>query len=164
MNEIRRYIYWLKNIYHRVSAVNSGWKAVPSKFPCFTATITFFSDPAFSWNTNQKEINRKIMSELSHILGINSHFQGHIVYYFMLAKRRSSYFQTKWLHLVMPQRLQRLFTKAHWIRSWFSLQILVTGNCTQYIWSQDQNSLNISRVTNCWEPHPRTETGLFLLV
>ena len=32
---------------HLVSAVSSGWKAVPSKFPCLTATITFFSETSF---------------------------------------------------------------------------------------------------------------------
>lgn len=45
---------WLTSLYHLVSTVNSGWKAVPSKFPCFMATITFFSGMAFSWNTRKQ--------------------------------------------------------------------------------------------------------------
>ena len=57
-----------KNMYQRVSEVSSGWKAVPSKLPCLTATITLFSDPALPWywkfvgvRINEKKMNMWFM-------------------------------------------------------------------------------------------------------
>jgi len=50
-------------IYHLVSAVNSGWKAVPSMFPCLTATITLLSSSAFSCHVQNYNVTRYSMGE-----------------------------------------------------------------------------------------------------